>query len=250
MSRYSDLVQAQGATHHWSFDEPGAPFLDTVGTMHMDIVDGSASDVDGVVNKAVGLGGGTAIRQLGPESTVQFVNTQGFSYSAIALYNSFSVNGAIVGRRQNGTTARTFGMFVFNSGTGSGLTTDIGGNQIRWTTGFYPPIGEYCHYAYAYDPATNTGQLWINGQLLATNNYASTPNNSSGSAYVMVGGLQNSSDGSSSSNINGRIDDIAIFQNKTLTDAEVLAQYATAFPIMRVLNGDGTWTDADRRVIS
>lgn len=248
MSRYSDLVQAQGATHHWSFDEGSATFYDSVGGIHCDIVSGGSSEEVSVVKKGVKLEGSSLIRQSSLDSTLQFNPSLGFSYSVITRQDSYSSDNGIVCRRITSASGRTFAMFVFGTGSGGGLTTDIGGNQLRWSTDFYPTIGEWYHIAYTYDPADNYGRIYINGELEYSNEYSSSPTASSGDTYIMFGALQNSSGGSGSSNLNGAIDDTAIFEGKVLSQEEIRAQYNTAFPITRVFDGS-TWSDADRRIL-
>jgi len=46
----------------------------------------------------------------------------------------------------------------------------------------------------------------------------------------------------------GLLDEVAVWNNKTLSPSEILAQYSTAFPIIRVFNGT-SWQDADRKIL-
>ena len=119
---------------------------------------------------------------------------------------------------------------------------------MRWSTGFYPPVNEWVHIAYTYDPSTVTGRAYFNGKLLQTHDYSSPPNSTQLDANMMIGALQATAGGSASSPMSGSVDEVVIFTQKTLSLSEIQAQYATSLPITRVFDGTN-WQDADKRVI-
>lgn len=224
MSRYSELVIAQGASNYWTLDETAAPYTDSVGGVHLTYSESITSELAAVRSGiAVVTAGFTRSES---ENSITFNAAFGFSYSFLVKFTNFNVNRGVIGKRQNTTTSRTFSAFVFNLATGSGLSLDIGNSGSRWTTGYYPPTGEWVHIAYTYDPTTTNG-----------------------AATMLVGGLQASVDGSAGSLMSGTIDEVSLFTRKTLSAAEVRDQYATVFPITRVFDGTN-WHHADKHVIS
>lgn len=247
MSRLSNLAISQGATHYWTFDEASAPFNDLVGTLHLTNTGGTITRViPSVVGSGQNLTSSGHIRTASTDTSVQFTGSQGFSYTAIVRPKGYTNNGAIITKRSTTTTDRVFGMFFFGTGTGTGLSVDLGTNQVRWSTNYYAPLNEWVMLTYTYSPSPATGKIYINGQLSYTNVYSTLPNSTSGVAYLTVGAYQTGTSPSYTTFFDGDIDDIALFEGKTLSAAEVLAQYATAFPITRVYDGS-TWLDADRK---
>ncbi len=247
MSRYSDLLITQGATNHWSLDETIEPYMDSIGGVHLTYAENARSEL-AVVHTGLVVNNSGYIRSLA-ENTITFDGASGFSCTYIANFTNFNVNRGILSKRQNTTLGRTFTSFVFNSGTGSGLSFDLGNAGSRWTTGFYPPTGEWVHIAYTYDAATLTGSAYMNGQLIQTYVYPTAPTSTAADSTMLIGGLQSSITGAAGSLMTGSIDEVALFTRKTLTHEEILTQYATAFPITRIFDGTN-WHDADKRVIS
>ena len=247
MSNYSALILAQGATQYWSLDEPSIPYIDAVSGMQLDHSENATSE-PGAVHSGVSFPGTSLVRGLTLDSTVAFNVLQGFSYSYLVQFANYSVNRGVISKRRTGTVARTFSSFVFNQGTTSGLTFDIGHNQIRWSTGYYPPAKEWVHIAYTYDPTTVTGRAYVNGQLIGSNTYDTPPTDTQTSAHIMIGALQGDVAGGASSYMSGMIDEIALFTTKTLSPEEIRAQYAIALPVMRIYDGS-QWLHADKKVI-
>ena len=165
------------------------------------------------------------------------------------MFTAYSSNKGVMSKRGSTTVNRSFSSFVFNMATGTGLSFDIGSNQVRWTTGYYPPVNEWVHVAYTYNPATNTALAYINGKLLATNAYSIAPASTAGDSHFVIGGLQSGTGGSTTNLMAGGINSMTFFTRKVLSPEEISAQYNTAFPITRIFDGT-TWHDADTRVIS
>lgn len=250
MSRYSDLIIQQGADQYWPLDESAPPYRNKVTTLHLDYAEGLYGSELAVVDNAVTFNADGCIRtSANVTGAISFDNTRGFSYSFIVKVKDYGINRGIFSRRQSTALNRVAACFIFGTATGTGLSFDIGTQQLRWVTSYYPPVQQFVHIAYAYNPTLNQGKYWVNGVPMGTTNYSSTPSSSSGPSFFMLGAMQSGATGDFSNNLAGSIDEFALFTRKTLTDSEVLAQYATAFPIMRIKNQDNTWTDADKRVL-
>ncbi len=248
MSNYSSLIITQGATHYWSLDEPSAPYVDAIGGVNLSHSENMTSEL-GAVNAGAVFSGTGLIRSLNQDSSVAFDSFQGFSYSYLALFTSYSINRGVISKRQSGTAGRSFSSFVFNQSAGTGLSFDIGNGQMRWSTNYYPPVKEWVHIAYSYDPATLGARAYVNGELIASHTYSSRPSSSQTTAHIMIGALQADVSGSAGSYMGGMVDEMAFFINKTLTAQEVRAQAAAVLPVMRIYTGSN-WVYADKRVIS
>lgn len=249
MSRYSDLVAEQGATNYWSFNETSGAFFDSIGGVTLGTVSSTVARELAVVGNSATFDGVSVARTSAADSTIKYVQTLGFSYSYIARFRSYTTNNGIVCKRVAASTNTTFASLMFNAGAGTGLAFDIGDNQRRWTIGYYPPLNEWVHVTYTYEPSTLTGAAYINGVLHSTTNYTDAPLSSTVNTHVMIGALQSSAGGGANNNLSGSVNALALFTQKTLSAAEVSAQYHTAFPITRVFDGTN-WHDADKRVIS
>lgn len=249
MSRYSDLIISQGATNYWQLEETTTPYIDVIGGVDLGYSTG-ASDTLAVVENGVDFNASGFARTSAIDGTIVFNNTQGFSYSFMAYLRNYDSNRGFLSKRNATSINRSFAAFVFNSTAGTGLCFDIGNNQVRWSTGHYPPLNEWVHIAFTYDPSTLTSRAYVNGALIASVTYVTqTPQSTQGTANFMIGAMQSGTGGTASNFLNGGMDEVAFFTNKTLSAAEIRAQYDTAFPIMRVKNTNGEWHDADRRVL-
>lgn len=249
MSRYSDLVVAQGADHYWSLSEATGTYFDSIGTAHLDTLIDMSTEL-AVVNNGAKFNGTTSLARTNAlDTTLTFLNSAGFSYSYIVKFiSNYTTNRGVFSKRTSGSNNRSFASFVFNASNGTGLSFDIGNSQTRWSTNYYPPLNEWVHICYTYDPSTATGRAYVNGASIGSITYSSTPTSTTGNSQFMIGAMQSAADGSGSNFLLGSINAIAFFTRKTLSEAEVMAQYATAFPIMRVFDGTN-WNDADRKVL-
>lgn len=241
MSRYSDLINAQGATHHWPLEETTGPYNDRIGTVHLNSTGTAVRGELAVVNAGLNtVSGGYA--RTASTTEVAVSPTSPFSYSFILSMNVNAKTGnqGIIGKRLSGTADRTFMCYL--NGATKILMFDLGSNQTRWTTSYTPTL-EFQHIAFTHQPSVGY-KLYVNGQLQETTN-AYSP-----AAASTVGELTISTLPASVTNtMVGVVDEVAIFENKLLSPDEVAAQYATAFPITRVFDGTN-WHDADKRVIS
>lgn len=248
MSRYSDLVLSQGATNHWSLDEAAdaTTAIDSIGGVNLSI-NGAPGRGLAVVNGGMSF---AASKYLGATATaaMPFDNTLPFSYSFIMRRDSLIAASGVVSRRTNGTTSRTFGCFFYNANpvVANALVIDFGESQARWNTTFLPTIGTYYHVAIVYSPTGPTFTVYVNGEFYASTTLGIAPTSQPGTANFRIGCLGG---GEASQNFSGLIDEVVVFTAVELTPDQVRAQYATAFPIMRVFNGS-TWSDADKRVIT
>mgnify|MGYP003347569081 CR=1 FL=1 len=120
MSRYSDLVIAQGADHYWPLNETGGTYFDTIGTVHLATLTDMTSEL-AVVNNGAKFNGTTSLaRTSAIDTTLTFLNTAGFSYSYIAKFTTYNLNKGVFSKRASTTNSRSFASFVFN------LSSEIG----------------------------------------------------------------------------------------------------------------------------
>jgi len=250
MSRYSDLLLLQGVTSHWKLDETSGAIdtyaYDSVGSSHLKINRTMTVGADAVVGTGFVFAGLDSVQylSLGSSSIFNFKGAENFSYSWIMRVDTLNTNHGIISKRMSNTENRHFSAFLY-SVQSYALHFDLGGNSRRWNTEWIPEIGKYYHCAFTFEPATNKWKLYVNG-VLETSTTSMNPEATSGvgAASLYVGVLG----GASSGSFAGLLDEVAIFMNKLLEPSEVLAQYSTAFPIMRTLTASG-WKDADRRVL-
>lgn len=235
-------MASQGASYYWEMNDASGGAVATIGGLDLSDVGSPEYLTDAVVKTGIHLPAGTHYLQSAATTAMNFVATQGFSYSWIMKLDATSTSSpwGIISKRTNGTTNRNFGAFTY---TGGNLFFDLGNNQQRWTSSFIPDADIWYHLAFTWAPGDSRMRLYVNGVMTSTTT-AYSPTNSGGNAPFYVGVL-----GGTSSATAAIIDEVAVFMNKTLTAAEVLAQYATAFPITKILNGS-TWADADRKVIA
>jgi len=247
MSRYSVLVALQSATNYWSLDEPSAPFIDAIGGVSLSATGSPAPNQPAVVKTGVSFTGGSSQSLISASnSSMTFDQTLGYSFSFIMRCDStMGASGAwgIISRRTNSSLNRTFGAFMQGS-TGGTINIDFGNNQARWNSGFVPVQGNYYHVAVTYNPTGGIYSLYANGVLYSSTSGAGPLTQAADSPFY-IGAL-----GASpvTQLFPGLIDEVAVWNNKTLSPSEVLAQYNTAFPIIRVFNGD-SWQDADRKIL-
>lgn len=250
MSRYSDLILSQGATSHWRLDEVSGAIdtfaYDSIGSANLKINRTLVAGADAVVGTGFQFAGTDSLQylSLGSSSIFNFNGANNLSYSWIMRVDKLDSNHGIISKRTSNTDNRHFSAFLY-SAQSYALYFDLGGNSRRWGTGWIPEIGKYYHCAFTYEQSTNKWKLYVNGVLEASTT-DQTPQATSGvgTTNFFVGVLG----GSTSNSFNGVLDEVAMFMDKLLTPAQVMAQYATAFPIMRVLTPDG-WKDADRRIL-
>lgn len=241
MSRYSDLIDTQGVTHHWPLEETSGAYNDRIGTVHLNVAGAAQRGSLAVVNAGMNTSSGGYARAT---STAQIVVNQAepFSYSLIVALdvNAKTGNQGLIGKRLSSTVDRTFMCWI--NGTTKALCFDLGNNQTRWTTN-YVITTEFQHIAFTYEPSVGY-KLYVNGVLQdSTSTYVPTNANTVGEVTIST------LPASTTNTVVGVIDEVAIFENKLLSPSEVAAQYATAFPITRIFNGTN-WYDADKRVIS
>ena len=244
MSRYSTLVIAQGATHHWSLDEAGGTAFATVGGVNLNIVNSPAREL-AVVNNGIVVNTGQYAGAT--ESSILFNNTLPFSYSFIISRRGVGTADAVLARRINSATSRQFAAFFFstNAVLANALVLDLGANQVRTSTTFLPTIREYYHVAVCWTPTDNTLKLYVNGALYSTHSLPTVPTSNTEESNIRIGTMGG---GETTQNFAGLIDEVSIFNGVELTPTMVRAQYATAFPILRVFNGT-SWNDTEKKVI-
>lgn len=248
MSRYSNLMIAQGATHHWSFDElSGTSASDTIGVANLTSIDLMSRETPAVVKSCL-LYAASKYAYQDSNTTMQFIETQPFSFSYIFKNTLALTSGnarGIISRRNNATTARNFSAFLFynNPNVQGALTIDFGDNQARWNTTFKPVVGTWYHNAVTWDPSTSSAQLYVNGAFSQSSSLA--PTQGGATANFRIGALGGGENGQ---NFVGPIDEVAVFKNKLLSVDEIAAQYNTAFPMMRIFDGTN-WQDADKKVL-
>ncbi|MES2631300.1 MAG: LamG domain-containing protein [Patescibacteria group bacterium] len=241
MSRYSELMAVQGATHYWELNDASNGALATIGNVNLNDSGTLIYQEPAVV--------GTGIRFTEPSSyltsvstsQVNFNNSQPFSYSFMFMVYSFATPQGLLSKRVAASSSTHFAAFIFTS---NHLFFDLGSNQTRWDTGWTPDVNTWYHIAFTFNPAdTNRYRLYVNGVMTATTQVF-VPNSSGTNAPIFIGILGGSTSGIGRSTI----DEFAIFTNKLLSAAEVAAQFGTAFPVTRVFNGT-SWVDADKRII-
>jgi hypothetical protein len=246
MSRYSELIVAQGATHLWSLDEAsGTTLLDSIGTVHLSAVNAPTIGALAAVGKGVTMAR-SSVQYLtsGTTPELTFDVTKPLSFSWIMNFNGNTTsNYAVFSRRVDINTDRTFNAFTYGT-YGGALAIDLGATNVRWDTGWIPERSRWYHVTFTFDHTTTTASLYINGQLFSSQSMPTVQSQLNPSVFY-IGILGGSG---SSSGFSGTIDEVAIFENKLLSSAEIAAQYNTAFPIIRVFNGT-TWNDADRRIL-
>jgi len=243
MSRYSDLLATQGVTQHWEMNEASGDAIAATGGVDAVATGTPIYSEPAVVNTGIKLTNNSSSFSTASTSAANFTSSEPYSYSFIMyLHSNASTPQGLFSKRIAASNAVHFACFVF---TGGVLTCDLGANQARWSTGWTPLVDTWYHVAFTYDPSdSNRYRLYVNGEQFASST-AFSPTTQASSAPIHLGVLG----GSTTAVARATLDEIAIFDNKLLSAAEVLAQYATAFPIMRVFNGS-VWTDADRRIIA
>lgn len=248
MGKYSALLLSQGVTNYWPLDETsgstafaavGGIDLTTSGTVSM-------NQLAGVNTGFRFTGSATSSLSAVSNASMTFDVTQGFSFSLILRANA-TMTGAgawgIISRRTNSSTNRTFGAFMQGS-EGGAVNIDMGANQVRWATGFIPTINQFFHIAFVWRPLNGEYRFYANGELYASAT-GYTPTSQPASSPFFLGALGASPP---SQLFPGIIDEVAVWNNKSLSDAEIKAQYTTVFPITRVFDGTD-WKSAERTVL-
>lgn len=246
MSRYSEVIVAQGATHHWTLDETtGTTLADSIGTVHLTIQNSVALGQNAVVGKAAGFSRvSQSFAWADVNDSMTFDSTKDFSYSWIMYYTGIpGNNNSIISRRTGVGVNRTFAAFCSATNDGE-LTFDLGDNQSRWPTGWIPTRYSWYHVAFTYAGATRRMTAYVNGQQVASTT-AYVPASQPLAAPFYIGILGGAPETTAFS---GSLDEIAVFENKLLSGTEVALQYNSAFPIVRVFDGT-SWNDADRRIL-
>jgi len=248
MTLYSDLLIAQSVTNYWPLDETsGATAVAAVGGVNLAYSGTVTQNALGAVNTAYRFTGSTASALIGASNaSMAFDSTIGLSFSLIIKPNAtMSGSGAwgILSRRSNSSANRTFSLFMQGS-TGGTINVDVGNTQIRWDTGFVPLINEYYHVAFVWRPSGGEFRFYVNGELY-TNSTGRAPESQLANSPFYIAALGAATP---SQLFPGVIDEVAVWNNKSLTDAEIRAQYHAAFPITKVFNGTD-WKYAERRVL-
>lgn len=242
---YREVLVSQGVTHHWALDETsGLTAFASSGASDLTINNTSVTlGARAAVGSGMAFAGGAVGQYLYTPTTADasFDNTQGFSISWMMYVTSNTINHGIISKRIASVNTTHFAVFFLQSQAGI-LHVDLGGNQSRWTTGWTPSLATWYHCVFTYSPNLSTRYLYVNGQQVATTTTA-IPTASSGNAPIYVATLA----GSTGSGFAGTLDEMALFVGKTLSPAEVLQQYNTAFPIYWVYDG-ASWKSGNKRV--
>lgn len=248
MSQYSDLLISQNVAYYWPLDETsGTTAFAAVGGVNMETTGYVDKGVLAAVNTGFAFTGGSSSSLIAASnSSMTFNPSVGLSYSLIIKANSTMVGAGawgIISRRANSSSGRTFGAFMQGSAGGS-INIDLGNNQVRWDTGFIPTQDHFFHIAFVWVPAGGEYRFYVNGELYSSATGLS-PTIQSGNAPFYLGAL-----GANpvSQLFPGVIDEVAVWNNKSLSDEEIRAQYRIAFPIMRVFDGS-QWNPAEKRVL-
>ncbi len=247
MSRYSDLLISQSVTHYWPLDDvSGSTAVAAVGGLNLTQAGAVVEGAPAVVGTGfVFSGSANSSYSSVSTSAMAFNSANGYSASWIMRCDqTMSGSGAwgIVSRRANSSLGRTFSAFM-QGGTGGSINIDYGNNQIRWDSGFIPTQGAYFHVATTWTPG-GTYRLYVNGvQYSSTGGQAPTTTAANGPFFIGALGAS-----PTSQLFPGLIDEVAVWNNKTLSADEIKAQYATAFPITRLFDGTN-WNDADVRTL-
>lgn len=214
----------------------------------LDSTDG-ASDVSGNARHGIGYGGGALpTTSLGPNigaadgifaggatefdsfddriaSTWKpFVNGTSLSASGWTYLDATDTHTLIAGD-SNGGTATSFPTLRVNTDLSVQFNTRFGngGTVYSWAAA-WPGLGQWVHWAFAFDEVGNTAQLWINGvpQVAKTgvaDTFEATAGNFEIGAYTTSGNP-----------LDGRMAHVAAWTGHYLTDAEVLSIYNAAIP--------------------
>lgn len=244
MTRYSELMNLQGASFHWGLNEAPGATTATSSTGNLNLVYDGAYVLDqlGVVGRSVLFGDGALSRAYLTTPSVTFDSTNGFSASAMFMMNkALTTNRGIFGKRNASDSSPTFLLWI--NYTNGFFYVDLGATTSRWQTNFSPQVNTWYHVAFTYAPAGSVFSLYVNG-VLQDSTTAFSPTSASYTTQLAIGQMS----GNSSYYFAGYIDEVAIWTRKTLSASEISAQYNTAFPITRVFNGTN-WTDADRRIL-
>jgi len=248
MSKYSEILLSQSVTHYWPLDETsGSTALASVGGLDLTISGNVTMNVFAAVNTGYSFTGNNLSYAAAPlDTTITFQPTFGFSYSLIIkVNNTMGASGAwgIISRRSNSSANRTFAAFMQGS-TGGTINFDMGNNQARWNSTFAPTQGHYYHIAFVWNPIDGRYSLYVNGDLYSTvTGQAPTIQQANAPFYVAALGAN-----PANQLFPGVIDEVAIWNNKSLTDEEIKAQYNAAFPITRVYDGT-EWKFAEKNVL-
>ena len=240
MSRYSDLMTLQSATHYWKLDEASGTVVATTGGLNLSPIGTPIYGADAVVGTGMKFTNASSYLTVGSAPSLNFNASAQLSYSFMLYVHNLALPQGIISRRTDANNNKHFGAFIY---TGNALVFDMGANQARWTTSYIVTTGTWMHVAFTFDPTGTRARLYVNGIQVDTTNALAPTSNSVDTTFT-IGILG----GSVTSIANATIDEVAIFMGKVLSPAEVTAQFATAFPITRVFDGT-SWRDADRRVL-
>lgn len=216
---YQTAVLALTPNVYWSLDAA------TGGT------DLSGSGNTGVAKTQLGALGGTTIGAAlgafpgGGTEFNGFDQVVGSSYAPFIAGQPFSAAGMAY--------QDTAGIGTLIGGDGAGLPPSlrilangdvdfvplIGGTHVTWTGAWSGLTGAWTHWAFTFDDAANTTELWVNG--VSKGSKACPSNFDATAGNFQVGGFQNTT-----SPFDGRMVHVAGFANQSIVQADVDTMYA------------------------
>lgn len=251
---YEDLIRSQGAVGYYPLDD----YIGDGATIFEDVIGGNDFTItstpinhfpftEGQVESYNTPSGGTITDFAGHRSMLLDGSSEYASAASSSVYNygdtqSWSVSGLVA--TSGGSSEKPMYSKVQTTSQFPGQECGVGSGQIPYmyniadfgagdyillqATGFGLTAGQIYHLACVYDGSTKTGEIYLNGRLVAS---ASTPTLDAGGADTTNSTVAKIGARTGTGRFwNGALDNVAIF-NKKLTAAEIHAQWiASGYP--------------------
>lgn len=235
---YRDLVMSHSPAAYWRLEETSGttvaaevgPTLTVTGTPDM--------NVQGAVGRAFKFGGASSYEYLtGTPTGLGYATGSDLTLKCWASFTQTNVIQGMISLRTTSTADRHYNLFQYGTVAGQDITMDLGSSGTRWQTGYIPPTDSDLHmYVFTYRASTNVWILYVDGvavnsTTIAISGSAALPGQI---ALAILGG-------SSTTSINGKLDEVAIFFT-ALSAAEIQALYDARPPIPGIKVHNGTTT--------
>ncbi|CAL2060452.1 LamG domain-containing protein [Streptomyces murinus] len=171
------------ATHWWKLAEgSGTTTVDSTGTLNATLSGGYSWTSDTAHGNAVTLNGTTGY---GSTTGPAVDTSKSFTVSAWVKLTSLGANGTFLS--QNGTTNNGFQLY-YSSGAQSWAfgrhSTDADGAVWRATYGGKPVANRWTHLVGIYDATAKEIRLYVDGELVGTQDWTYTPWNATGPVQI------------------------------------------------------------------
>ena len=219
-----DTTACSPPVGEWSFEEgSGTTAYDSSGNTNNGLLTNSPTWSPGVHGKSLNLNGSSQYISV-PHNNSTFDVTSGLTLETWVNLNAVNANNGVFNKGSFANSQGVYNLMLYNWGSGSvptfrlnGSTTE-GAGQLTSATPLTP--GKWYHLAATYNQSQMT--LYINGVNNTSNNYSTLITTDTNP--LILGGYY-----SSSYTLNGRMDDVRVF-NSARTPAQIALDFNHGLP--------------------